>query len=255
MEGELAVVRARLRWGADVVERINISLGSGAIAPTRPLRKEDLEHAKEAIENYGLQPDQPIKAKYKLEVHFGPDRSSLHHKLMAALVTIWESGRRLHGGGDEKMYWCGYDDCGKPFSTDNFSYMHAVCPKCLRELMLDPYSRQEQIDYLKREGRSSEGIEKLPIVVGEKLMKQAPPAIASFLAKTWHALECHADIYLKFHPKDIRIDKAQIDHKVFDKVNLAHAKREPLIYPLGRILKDTTAGGDLEANILAMITA
>lgn len=226
-----------------------MSLGSGgAIGPTEGFKADG------SLTDFDPQ-DQQARARYKLEIHFGPDRSSLHHKLMAALVTIWESGKRLHGGGDEKMYWCGYEDCGKPFSTDNFAYMHAVCPVCKRELLLDPYSRQEQIEYLHREGQSSAGIEELPIVVGEKLMKQTPPAIAKFLAGAWQDLECNADIYLKFHPKDIRIDKKHMDHKVYDKVEQVRAKRQPLIYPLSRILKDTLAGGDLEAHILAMITA
>lgn len=239
-----------------MVERLSMSLASGAIAPTNTLQREDVGNAaREAIEGFGLQPPQAIKALHKLEIHFGPDRSSLHHKLMAALVTIWESGKRLHGGGDEKMYWCGYDDCGKPFSTDNFAYMHAICPKCHRELHLDPYSRQEHLDYLARENLPVNGMDKLPIVVGEKLMKQTPPSIAKFLAKTWYDLECNADIYLKFHPKDMRIDKVHIDHTIFDKVTNARAKREPVIYPLSRILKDTAAGGNLEASILAMITA
>lgn len=231
-----------------MVERLSMSLGSGSIGPTEGFKPDG------SLTDFDPKGQQE-RAKYKLEVHFGPDRSSLHHKLMAALVTIWESGKRLHGGGDEKMYWCGYEDCGLPFSTDNFAYMHAVCPACQRELLLDPYSRQEQIEYLHREGKSSTELEKMPIVVGEKLMKQTPPAIARFLAKAWQDLECHADIYLKFHPKDITIDKTHMDHRVHDKVELARTKREPLIYPLSRILKDTLAGGNLESHILAMITA
>ena len=238
-----------------MVQRISMSLASGAIAPTGALRKEDLANAKRAVEEAGLQPPQVVKAKYKIEIHFGPDRSSVHHKLMAALVTIWESGKRLHGGGDEKMYWCGYDDCGKPFSTDYFGYMHAVCPKCQRELHLDPFSKQEHLDYLERENLPVNGMDKLPIVVGEKLMKQTPPNIAGFLTKTFHDLDFDADIYLKFHPKDMRFDKKNFGHEIVDKLETARTRREPVIYPLARILKDTSSGGDLKHHILAMITA
>ncbi len=238
-----------------MVARISMSLASGALAPTDALRKEDLAHAKGAIERAGLQPASALKAQYKLEIHFGPDRSSLHHKLMAALVTIWESGKRLHGGGDEKMYWCGYDDCGKPFSTDYFGYMHAVCPKCQRELHLDPQSRQDHLDYLAREGLQPNGMDKLPIVVGEKLMKQTPPNIAGFLTKAWHDLDGDADIYLKFHPKDMRFDKKNFGHEVIDRISTARTKREPVIYTMSRILADTSAGKDLKSCILAMITA
>jgi hypothetical protein len=225
------------------------------MAPTGTLRKEDFVHARDAIEKAGLQPPSALVAKYKLEIHFGPDRSPLRHKLMAALVTIWESGKRLHGGGDEKMYWCGYDDCGKPFSTDCFAYMHAVCPTCQRELHLDPQSKQDHLDYLARENLPVNGMDKLPIVVGEKLMKQTPPNIAEFLTKAWYDLSGDADIYLKFHPKDLRFDKKNFGHEVIDKISTARAKREPVIYTMHRILADTSAGKDLKSCILAMITA
>jgi len=229
-----------------MVERISMSIGSGVIGPTEGFRPDG--SLEELVAD-------AVKARYKLEIHFGPDRSSLSHKLMAALVTIWESGKRLHGGGDEKMYWCGYSDCGKPFSTDNFAYMHAVCPKCQRELHLDPQSKQDHLDYLAQENLPVNGMDKLPIVVGEKLMKQTPPAIAGFLAKTWYDLDCNADIYLKFHPKDMRFDKKNFGHEVVDKIETARAKRDPVIYPLSRILADTSSGGDLKHHILAMITA
>jgi len=50
------------------------------------------------------------RAKHKIEIHFGQDRSGLSHKLCSGALLIWESGKRMHGGGDEKMYWCGYDE-------------------------------------------------------------------------------------------------------------------------------------------------
>jgi hypothetical protein len=230
-----------------MVSRISMSLASGASVETIAANEPSLLKT--------LTGKDSTKASYKLEIHFGPDRTSLSHKLMAAVVTIWESGRRLHGGGDEKMYWCGYPDCGKPFSTDNFAHMHAVCPKCRRELHLDPVSRQEQLDYVNLEGLPVNGLDRIPIVVGEKLLKQTPPNVAKFLAKTWYALDCDADIYLKFHPKDIRFDKTNFGHEVIDKMKGVRAKREPVIYSLSRILADTAAGGDVEKRILAMITA
>ena len=72
--------------------------------------------------------EQKLRAKYEIELIFSRHRSTLAHKPSPVMLIIWESGRRFHGGGDQKMYWCGYKDCGKPISSDNFAYMHVVCP-------------------------------------------------------------------------------------------------------------------------------
>ena len=73
-----------------------------------------------------------VTAKYKIELHFGRDRSISALKPSLGLITMWESGRRLHGGGDDKMYWCGYQDCGKPVRSSAMAQYHLVCPSCQR---------------------------------------------------------------------------------------------------------------------------
>jgi hypothetical protein len=212
----------------------------------QPVTLEDLEKAKA---------EQALKAKYKIELHFGKNRSTSGMKPTAGALLIWESGRRLHGGGDEKMYWCGYPDCGKPMSTDNFAYMHAICPKCKREMFLDPEARQKHIDSLVAENRRSDGLESLPSVVGERFFKLAPTRIADLLVSTFNDLDRNADVYLKYHPLDMRYDPKHETSKDLDNLDLARLRREPLIYTLKRIIADTSAGADLHARFLAMITA
>jgi hypothetical protein len=195
------------------------------------------------------------KAKYKIEVMFSRHRSPRADRESPGGLFLWESGKRLHGGGDQKMYWCGYDECGMPFSSDNFGYMHAVCPYCKREMMLDPDSRKTQLDYIRHNNLQMKNLDKLPFVVGEKFFSLTPPNLAALLEKTWIQLGGLADVYLKYSPFEIRYDVTDDSVKVIDDLNRARVQRQPLIYSLERILKDTAAGADLKGRFLAMITA
>jgi hypothetical protein len=195
------------------------------------------------------------KAKYKIEIYFGTDRTANPSKLMAGAVLIWESGRRLHGGGDEKMYWCGYTDCGRPLSSDNFAYMHAICPTCKREMFLDPQARQRHLDVLKEENRSSEGIDRIPYVVGERFFKLPPGKVADLLVKTFDSLGRNADVYFKYHPLDMRWDPKHETTKDLNNLEEARRAMVPGIYTLKRIIEDAANGSDLRMRFLAMITA
>lgn len=222
-----------------------ISVGRPKAAPRATT--EDLQKAEE---------EQKDKAKYKIEVMFHPTkRSSLAHKPFPVAVLIWESGRRLHGGGDEKMYWCGYGDCGKPIPSDDFGYMHVVCRHCQREAFLDPTSKKTHIKSLIAERRASDGIEKIPIISGEKFANLTPPNLAELLVKTWHQLSGEADVYFKYTSKKIRYDKAHESTRDMDNLELARVQRKPGIYTLKAIRKDIASGADLKSRFLAMIVA
>ena len=218
-----------------------------AVGKPRPkLTEEDLKKA---------QAEEADRAKYKIEVMFHRSRSSLSHKPSPVMLTIWESGRRLHGGGDEKMYWCGYEDCGKPIHSDDFGYMHVVCRHCQRELFLGPDGRDLHVKNLRAENRNSSGIEKLPVIVGEKLANLSPPKLADLLVKTWYQLEGLADVYFKYSPYEIRYDKVHETTKDMDNLERARIQRKPGIYTLARIRTDIAAGSDLKGRFLAMIVA
>ena len=193
------------------------------------------------------------RGRYKIELHFGKDRTS--SGLCSGCLTIWESGLRLHGGGDEKMYWCGYPGCGKPIASSNFGYAHAVCPLCKREQFLDDKTQRDHVKYLIKENQQVGDLDKLPIVVGEKFFKLYPPTIADLLVTTFNDLGRDADIYLKYHPLDMRYEGKNETVADLKRLELARIKREPVIYPLARIVKDLNAGGDLRAHFLAMIRA
>ena len=201
----------------------------------------------------GMKEGQKDKAKYKIEVIFSRHRSSLAHKPSPLMLLIWESGKRLHGGGDQKMYWCGYDDCEKPLSSDNFAYMHVVCPHCKRELFLDPGTKADHHAAMIRDGKCAVELLSLPYVVGERLANLTPPKLVELLEKTWHSLKGSADIYLKFSPYEIRYDAETT--KVIDNLDKVRLQRQPLIYLLKAIRRDIAAGSSLRARLTAMITA
>ena len=195
------------------------------------------------------------KAQYKIEVLFSKHRSSLAHKPSPCMLLIWESGKRFHGGGDQKMYWCGYKDCDKPMSSDNFAYMHVVCPHCQREQWLDPESRENHIQAAIKDNSDVDGLRRMPIVVGERLANLTPPNLADLLVTTWRKLDGDADVYLKYSPHEIRYDIVHETSKDIDNLDKVRVQRQPLIYTLKSILKDIGAGADLKKRFLAMITS
>lgn len=195
------------------------------------------------------------KAKYKIEVYFDRKRSPNRGALNAAMVLIWESGKKYHGGGDQKMYWCAHNDCGKPMSSDNFAYMHVVCPKCHREMFLDPKAKEAHAQDMMERGLDPAGVNRIPFVVGEKLVKLTAVDLATLLEKTWRQLDGDADIYVKFSPHDIRYHKGKSELEIAEQLRKARTNRRPLIYPLTNIIKDLHAGASLHARFVALITS
>lgn len=196
-------------------------------------------------------------AAYKIDVIFSRKRSSLPHIPNMCVVTIWESGRHFHGGGDQKMFWCGYPDCQMPISSDLFLSAHCVCPKCNRENFRDPLARQQHVEYLDRENQPRNGIERLPCISGEKFAKLTPPNLALLLYKTWHQLDGDADIRLIYSSQELRFDPLHdgIKTKVIDRLDKARRCREPVIYTVAAIRKDLAAGADLVKRLIALVTA
>jgi len=199
--------------------------------------------------------EQALKAKYKIEVIFSRHRSSLAYKPSPCMILIWESGKRFHGGGDQKMYWCGYNDCGKPMSSDNFAYMHVVCPHCQKELFLDPDAKKSHVDAVHQQRGDTSKFKNMPLVVGERMANLTPPKLAELLEKLWHQLDGDADIYLKYSPYEIRYDPKEESTKTMDNLDKVRIQRQPLIYTLKNILKDIGTGAGLRNRIQAMITS
>lgn len=206
-------------------------IASPAIAP------EEMAKVEEKIKALDKLLGQKKLAKYKLEVMFGEDRS--HSRPFAGVVTWWESGNKLHGGGDSKLYLCpGQDRVGNgcsawlPDSCNGLNFI--VCPEC------------------KSLWRSEE-------VFGEVFYRLPMQKWADVLLSWFLKLGLNADIRIKYAREDIRGAALREQEKRMDGELLSQArsfdKRSTAIYTLANIIRDTSAGADLHARILAFLKA
>jgi hypothetical protein len=99
-------------------------------------------------------------------------------------LSLWESGTKLHGGGDEKVYECpSADNHGPPclgiIGGSAQGYGHLVCPTCQK-------------------------VWKGTQVVGERLARLTDQGWSTLIYRYFVRLGHNADIYMK-HPRvDIR---------------------------------------------------
>ena len=137
-------------------------------------------------------------AKYKIEVHFNKSRTTSGPN--TAAITIFESGARLNGDGDELVYLCterdrglalnmpnvrdrpvirGYDGCGSVIPGENLRGGVAMCPSCQSTI-------------------SSESL------TSTLLVNLTTKKLSVLVTDVFRKLESNADIYIKYHPTDIR---------------------------------------------------
>jgi len=199
------------------------------------LRKE-AEDMKTAESGSGfLQPE--VKAPYKIEVQLATGRTGAWLK---GLMICWESGKEFHGGGDLQMFICGYKDCNRLFPAEVLQGAFAVCPHCGRLQYPCGDDRKKMV---------AEGNPDGPVMTTHMVFSASRTDVADLVARRWVELAAFgekdpsgprgADIYLKFHRNPIQ--KAAKEHNM-DKVLVARQTRELAIYPLARIIKDTSSG-------------
>lgn len=174
-------------------------------------------------------PEPQIRAKYKIEVFYGPKRTATGPNVVK--LAFFRSGQKLHGGGDELMFMCRNpkderEGCGSFIPPDAIRGGVAICPGCKKAIKASSLS-----EYL----------------IGNFSTR----SLSQELAKFWHRLEGLADIYCKYDPTDIR-------YLVMVKrlgAQRAHQLRGKHIYPLKNIIKDTANGSSLENRFFAFLTA
>ena len=170
-----------------------------------------------------------LDASYKIEVQFGKDRSTW--KPFPGALSLFLSGTKLHGGGDEKLYMCPGEGCNGVIFPKERLGATVVCRTC--EMM---WPETE--------------------LIGELLLFLTPQNWAAVLCRMFARLEHKSDIYLKYHPTDIRYQSAmELARKTGgDMVGQARRNRGLHIYPLKNIIKDTASGGDLYKRFVAFLT-
>lgn len=173
-----------------------------------------------------------IRAKWKIEVQFSNKRTTFGPNLFG--LSVWESGRRLNGGGDDLTFWCLNSDedanakegCGGIIISDNVKGSVAYCPHCKRAV------NAEKLTQLR---------------IGNMTHQN----LAIELEKLFRKLDSSADIYLKFDRADIRVIAMEKDKGT----EVANRLRGLHIYPLKNILKDTANGASLQARFKAFLTS
>jgi hypothetical protein len=202
--------------------------------------------AKLAEANRKSKEEMDKKADYKIQIWFRSDRSI--RKPITFTLSFWESGKRLHGGGDEMMFLC---------------RRHTEAPR------LAPFevafSKKDILRDRGCDGFISGGLVNVGMVVcphchtkhrtseiGDSIYyTQTIEQASSTLASWWRKLDGNADIYAKYRPDDPRT--VQMARGYCPRT--AREKKGLTIYPLANILKDTMTGASVESRFKAFITA
>jgi hypothetical protein len=201
--------------------------------------------ARISSENLKADEERKKKAKFKIQIWFRSSRSL--HGPIAYSLSFWESGRRLHGGGDEMMLICRRNVGAPqltPFDRVSTKVLEGqgcnglipggiaedkgvlVCPHC--------YAKHEM-------GQIGDSI----------FYRTSVDQAAERLAWWWRKLDCSADIYAKYNQNDPRTVMMARNYDA----RTAREKKGLTIYPLENILKDTLTGSTVESRFKAFITA
>lgn len=187
------------------------------------------------------------KARYKIQVWFKSTRSDW--KPMAYTVSLWESGKRLHGGGDEMMFFCKRqpdaprvtarpfgvgsgkaeqtpDGCGNPIPGENISGELALCPHCMMRWNTSQIG--DSLYYYSTAQKAAENLE-----------------------MWWRKLDCDADLYFKYSPTDPRTIMMARNYSA----KKARELKGLSIYPLKNMIRDSASGTPVQTLFKNFITA
>jgi len=217
-------------YGPEESRRLQERMGQPTISidDLTPGEREVVKEKMQAIDR--LFGGKQLTARFKVEVQFGKGRSTW--KPFPGVMSVYLSGSKLHGGGDDKLYLCPEPTCGGIIYPHERAGTQLMCRAC------DKMWGQDD-------------------VVGELFFFLAPPKWAAVIHRMFVRLEHHADIYVKYHPTDIRYQTSMEAARARggEEINKARANRGLHIYPLKNIIKDTSNGAQLYDRFLTFIRA
>jgi hypothetical protein len=206
-----------------------------APAPLSDVEQEVVQ--KRFAELQKLLADNNSRAKYKLELAFGKARSDRH--ATPGMLSFWENGSKLHGGGDAKLYLC-------PSRYLKVGTCQAVIPDL---------ANQEGTLVCPTCGQFWKGEQ----VIGELLFNLPMHKWAEVLYNYFCLFEQSCDLYLKHAPDDIRsVALAQSKHQTWrgsKMLNRSRVTRARVIYRLSAIIADTANGSDPRRRFFMFLTA
>jgi hypothetical protein len=211
------------------------------------LSGEELEKIERQVKAMDRLLQEEVRATYKLEVQFGKGRTS-RGSPFPGVMSGWLSGSKFHGGGDEKIFECADDKCGAwilPHQIDQRTVVRKDGGQEIEEFM--------SLSYCGECGK----IWRSEQTTGERLFKLTEQNWAYAILRMFRRLSMDADIYLKYHPIDIRYKTMMEMARNRGGEELAKAKKNRglHIYPLKNIIKDVKHGSDLYGRIRAFINA
>ena len=210
------------------------------LAPSNPfLTKEQREEEEVKVEAKRRALDKLLEreglATYKIEILFGSGFSTV--RPTHGIISFWESGTKFDGGGDTIMHICPGKElkgngCDAFIHDTSHGYGFLVCPKC---------------------GEAWNGDQ----VYGQIGFRLGIKDWARVVLRFYQKLDMKADIYVKYHPSDIRSAAAQEQARqhMGEVLLKARRSRRPRIYPLKNIIKDTSAGADILTRFEAFLRA
>jgi hypothetical protein len=191
------------------------------------------------------------RAKWKLQIWIKSGRSI--HKPFTFTLSFWESGKRLHGGGDESAFICrrnpnapkpvrppflaiGHsstfkkeataDGCDGIIPGENVIGGFAICPDC--GIRWDTEHIADSLFYV------------LPVEVA-----------ATVIAQWFRKLDSNCDLYLKYRDEDIRVKMMAQSYGLHE----AMRHKGLMIYSLARLMRDLAGEATLESRIKAVLLA
>ena len=190
------------------------------------------------------------KSQYKLQLWIKSDRSL--HKPLAFTLSFWESGKRLHGGGDESMWVCRKKPDAprppKPFGVAHrpSTFTKEATPNgcdsvipgdhAVRGFVLCPYC----------------GVRWDTEHIADALFYRLTVSKAAEVVSEWYRkLSNDCDIYVKYRPEDVRVKM------MARKYGVRHARQHKglVIYPNVNLVRDCLNGATVESRIKALLLA
>lgn len=173
------------------------------------------------------------QAKFKIELLFTKEFSII--KPVPGIMSFWESGSQLHGGGDAIIHFCpgkrlGLSNCEHYIPDPSHGYGFLVCPACSK-------------------------VWKGKDVWGQVIGRHTAKDWAVLIEKYYRRLDMNCDVVIKYHKNDIR--GAASARFAGESLGIARssAKRLKRIYLLSSIMADMAGGSALYDRILAFVKA
>jgi hypothetical protein len=194
---------------------------------------QEIAIIKKDMENLEQKAAAKCVALFKIELLF-ERRHHIDGRPTLGALTMWESGSKLHGGGDALMYVCpgkslGRNACEGVIPDAYLGHGVVVCPYCYTAWKSD-------------------------LLIGQIIYRLSIHKWAEVVHRWFIVLGMNADLRLKHFYQDIRVaaekeQARQLKGELLDKAR-SHPQRIARVYRLADLMKDVNAGADMYNRIL-----